>query len=705
MPAADSFKKKNGFRKKGGRKVMRSSADSQVDTSSKISKPIKEKKVRTLANTVTEQSTAGNDMNAYGALLVLLNSEKKAKEKKTKARKPKIQGLEETEATLDEQTEDGNQEGEVEGFVSGEEDEGDEEEEGEEVNFGEADDSDSEREFDVQISNPFEWHFHKVDSKVTQTLPASSMDLEWSNTKYPCLPVLGEMSLIATPNLTTPLHRPSPESKSPIQSSVIKEKLQEPFKTLNPLITPFQSEISKPLLNYQDILFPGRTVDNEKELQNLYTMHILNHIYKTRDKVIKNNHKLSSQPDSDLELRDQGFTRPKALVLLPTRNACYEFITTLLDLSGLEQSENKKRFKSAFYSDAEPSSTKPADYIRFFSGNNDDVFCLGVKFTRKSVKLYSSFYSSDLIVASPLGLRMIVGNEGDKKRDFDFMSSLEVVVVDQADAMQMQSWDNVDHIFKYMSKIPMESHGCDFSRVRPWYLDDQSRYFRQTIILSQFVTPEINSLFAHKCYNIGGKIKYRPRYKGSMSRIGMKIRQTFSKLTAPNLDPTQDPDARFKYLTTVILPSLIRGNPEGTLIFIPSYLDFTRIRNYMDKENMSFSGVSEYSTSSQLGRARTYFNNGTSKFLLYTERLHHFRRYDIKGAKTVVFFGLPENPRFYEEITRFLGRTVVEDQVDLSMVRVRAVYSQWDAMKLERIVGSDRVGVMYKGSGETYEFQ
>lgn len=692
MAAADSFKKKGGFRKKGGRQLMRSAGGLNAENSDKVSKPKKEKKVQSLADIADEEPTSGEGMNAYGALLVLLKSEKN-KEIVKKKKKPA--------ASKESDDESGNeleqQEGDVEGFVS-------EEDEPEDELQAEFEDGDSDDELST-ASQPFDWHFYKVDEKVTQSLPATSTDLEWSNSRYPCKPSLGEVSLISTPKMATPLNCPSVDTKPLILSSNIKQKLRSPFQTFNPTISTLQSEISKPLLNYQDVLFPERNLDNEKELQRLYTLHILNHIYKTRDRVVRNTYKLNTEPDSNLELRDQGFTRPKVLVLLPTRNACYEFVTNLLDLSGLEQVENKKRFKGAFYDDLEPPTNKPADFIRFFSGNNDDVFCLGIKYTRKSAKLYSSFYASELIVASPLGLRMIIGNEGDKKRDFDFLSSIEIAVVDQADAMQMQSWDNVDHIFKHMNRIPIEAHGCDFSRVRPWYLDDQSKYLRQTIILSQYVTPEINSLFAHKCYNIGGKIKFRPRYKGSMSRIGMKIRQTFSKLSTGIDDPAQDPDARFKYLSTVILPSLMRGNPEGTLIFIPSYLDFTRIRNYMDKENMSFSAISEYSTNSQLGRARTYFKNGTSKFLLYTERLHHFRRYDIRGAKTVLFFGLPENPRFYEEVTRFLGRTVVEDQVDISMVRVRAVYSQWDAMKLERIVGSERVGVMYKGSGETYEFQ
>lgn len=513
---------------------------------------------------------------------------------------------------------------------------------------------------------------------------------------------------------------------SPNDIPRLKQRLVAQSKGLMSQLSPLQQALGTSIFGYRDILFGSRKAANGESLRNLACLHALNHVMKTRDRVLKNNVRLSKdQEDADMDIRDQGFTRPKVLFLLETRQMCAHYIDVIAALSAPEQQENKKRFLDSFSSGEHRfGDDKPDDFRELFEGNDDNAFRLGVKFTRKTMKFFSKFYASDIILASPLGLRRAIGamdeeegEEESKKRDYDFLSSIEVVIVDQADAMLMQNWEHVEYIFKHLNQQPKDSHDTDFGRVRHWYLDGNARYLRQTIVFSAFLTPDLNALSSKHMRSIAGKIKHQPRYAGAIASqdFPFEVPQTFSRFHPTS--HTADPDTRFNYFTSTIVQLLLRlpkpanGSAQGILLFVPSYFDFVRIRNYLststDTLNISFGDISEYTDPPDVRRARAHFVSGRHSVLLYTERAHHFRRYRLKGVKRVIMYSLPDNPIFYREtVEGFLGDSALEGKVREGEASVRVLFSIFDALKLERVVGSKRVQAMVseKTGGDTFDF-
>lgn len=571
-----------------------------------------------------------------------------------------------------------------------------------------------EDEHDHTSFDPYESHFALAEADSLSAHLATSPEKRW--TTQPT-------RLVNSVRVTTTL--PSPESvarpklaRSP-EEMKFKKRLSARADQIWEQLDTTQQELAAPILQYRDTISAARRLQGPAKLIDVVALHALDHVFKTRDHVIKNNARLSQQDASEpLDLRDQGFTRPKVLFLLPTRQSCVKLVDSIVSICEPEQQEYKARFRESFGGQEDKTwDDKPEDFRELFSGNDDDMFRIGLKFTRKTVKYFSAFYSSDIIIASPLGLRNAIENSGDGKEkkkghDADFLSSIEIVVVDHAHALQMQNWQHVEYVFSQLNLLPKEAHGCDFSRVRTWYLDKHARHLRQTIILSDFITPEINALATTYMMNIAGKVKYIPIYKGVMLDLPPSIppntSQTFLRYDSPTL--TKDPNAHFQYFTSTIIASLTRDqHSKGTLIFIPSSFDFIRLRNYFatsnETESLSFGAISEYTSVRDVMRARSHVLSGRHSVLLYSERAHHFRRYRLKGVQKVVFYGVPENPIFWAEVAGFLGLGDSGNERGGGKGSIKAIFSKWDVLKLERIVGTERAKrLVGDRGGDTFDF-
>ena len=544
-----------------------------------------------------------------------------------------------------------------------------------------------------------------------------------------------------------------------------------------------------PLLNsYCDFVFTDRKIIGPQrgravvsgsavEIQQLIALHLVNHITKNRDVVLHNNkqiHQLrelkkrekkslqveqalkknkSSRSSSELLVsdnalrpstesednpRDQGLSRCKVLLVLPTRSCAEKYVQLILSLLPrcVKIIHNKKRFdnefgvpgmneeeiKAACYT--RDGRRRAEDWIELFARNSNDCFTVGIAFSKKEVKLYSDFYASDLVIASPLGLRMAMGASGDEEAasvDAGFLSSIEIAVVDQVAALEMQNKEHLRAVLRQLNcrPSPKQTANIDFSRVRETDLEGIGCYLRQTILMSCYPTPELNYLCGAHCGNSTGLLKISRKYfPGSIEMVVPEVRQLFRRVEVSTLADVAD--TRFNYFKAHMFEALcqvLRGismdggeilSPQkesGTLLYIPSYFDFLQIQRLFKEEGLSPAICCEYTESAEQTRARGRFFNGEKRVLLYTERNHFYQRFRLRGAKHIIFYAPPTDARFYTDMLNMISVGERKSNVGYGAIdepSATVLFTKYDALSLERIVGSARFKRMIKGkAGKT----
>ncbi|XP_032494945.1 digestive organ expansion factor homolog isoform X1 [Phocoena sinus] len=566
------------------------------------------------------------------------------------------------------------------------------------------------------LQDPFAQHVNKElkekEIQAVATNPKTTHQLKW--------PILGQLVFssrfqqLETFKPPKDIDLKSLHLQKPLESTWIKTNsqfLSGPPNSSSPF-TPLQKELFLIMNSYRDLFYPERTaLKNGEEIRHVYCLHVINHILKANAQVLANNSRCRSQKlgvGDDDDFRDQGLTRPKVLIVVPFREAVLRVVQLFISLLEGDSKKkiivsNKKRFNGEYGSDPEerpPNLKRPEDYEAVFVGNIDDHFRTGVAILQRSIRLYAPFYSSDILIASPLGLRTIIGGEGEKKRDFDFLSSIELLIIDQADIYLMQNWEHVLHLMNHMNLLPLDSHGVDFSRVRMWSLNNWSKYYRQTLLFGALQDAQINSVFNKYCVNVQGQVAVRNvPMTGCISHVLVQLPHVFQRMEAENLASVID--ARFNFFVNKILPQYRDAVMSHTLIYVPSYFDFVRLRNYFKKEDLNFTHICEYTQKSGVSRARHFFLQGEKQFLLLTERFHFYKRYTIKGIRNLIFYELPTYPHFYSEVCNMLQATTRGEEAAWTCT---VLYSKYDAQRLAAVVGVERAAQMLQSKKNVHLF-
>eukprot|EP00456_Euglypha_rotunda_P008329 TRINITY_DN11637_c0_g2_i2.p1 TRINITY_DN11637_c0_g2~~TRINITY_DN11637_c0_g2_i2.p1 ORF type:complete len:127 (-),score=12.18 TRINITY_DN11637_c0_g2_i2:11-391(-) len=108
------------------------------------------------------------------------------------------------------------------------------------------------------------------------------------------------------------------------------------------------------------------------------------------------------------------------------------------------------------------------------------------------------------------------------------------MILDQADVFSLQNWEHAKVLFAAVNSIPYKQHDVDISRLRMWYLNGWAKYYRQTIVLSNYMNVDLNNWF-RQSVNYTGRIFLKATYKDVLSRVIPTVRQLFQRITCTEI--------------------------------------------------------------------------------------------------------------------------------------------------------------------------
>ena len=363
------------------------------------------------------------------------------------------------------------------------------------------------------------------------------------------------------------------------------------------------------------------------------------------------------QEDLEFE-QNKGFTRGRVLIVCPYKVDCFNIVATMIDMvntsvmaKGKKPQENHKfaQFETEFFGE---------------DTSFDDSFRIGICIKNNKVLLYVPYTKADIVIGSPLGLRLAaMGREDDEaeeqdedqgaKSSYSFLSSIEVLFIDKAHLLFMQNFEHVQELMKNQNLIPKHKDCVNnFNEIRPYFSENLSKFYRQNIVYTDYNFNELNNQITKYFFNYEGLLKEKIFFDPILKAQNyMNINFEFMRIDIQ--DHTEEFDKRFNYFVNNFWERIRKKDiMHKMIIFVNSYFEFVKLKAHFKKVNSPVAFISEYTEEYKIRTKMRNYHKGVYQYILISERAHFYRICNVKNYDHIFFYSPPHNPAIFSELSK-----------------------------------------------------
>lgn len=108
-------------------------------------------------------------------------------------------------------------------------------------------------------------------------------------------------------------------------------------------------------------------------------------------------------------------------------------------------------------------------------------------------------------------------------------------------------------------------------------------------------------------------------------------------------------ESRYQLFIKTLWQSIYSECTGYTVLLVPSYFDFVRLKTYFKGKNALVAMISEYTDKKEAQRLRTLYEMKELPVLMITERALVFQKIKVRFARNLVLYAIPESPDIIDD--------------------------------------------------------